>query len=65
MKEIDAVDHWTMWEYFGQMLFSTKVEINLKSQLEKTLALRQKILQQEQKGAGSKKGQQSHFQEKI
>ena len=65
MKEIDAVDHWTMWEYFGQKLFSTKVEINLKSQLEKTLALRQKILQQEQKGAGSKKGQQSHFQEKI
>ena len=54
-----------MWEYFGQKLFSTKVEINLKSQLEKTLALRQKILQQEQKGAESKKGQQSHFQEKI
>ena len=33
--------------------------------MEKTLALRQKLLQQEQKGAGSKKGQESHFQEKT
>ena len=40
-----------MWEYLGQKLFSTKVEINLKSQLEKKFGLETKTTATRTKGS--------------